>query len=144
MCLGASLPVATCFNFAGFLQLSGHGLTFVHIMMAAGVGGSWALIELGVVLFGLLAAALWLRRRIEGRQGAGSTRLAQLTPEHAVHLVEVRGCVLVLATGPGGPATVLREFPAEPSADSQLVAEPIAAEPKPRVVATQAELDRVG
>ncbi len=80
--------------------------------MAIGVAGPLALVELGVLLVALLAGAWWLRRRIEPRQAVGSTRLAQLSAEHALHLVELRGRTLLIATGPAGPPTLLREFEA--------------------------------
>jgi len=66
-----------------------------------------------VVVFGLLAVAVWsLRQRGGGRAGAAKAlasveRLA-LTPQHTLHRVRIAGHELLLATHPQG-CTLLSE-----------------------------------
>lgn len=84
--------------------------------MLAIVGGAWTLLQLGLLLAGLLGAALWLRRRIELR-GVPGGRSIRLTAEHALHLVDVGGRTYVIGTGPAGPPTLLRELPTSSGSD---------------------------
>jgi hypothetical protein len=74
------------------------------------MSGAWTLIQLGVLLSGLLAAAFWLRRRIEARGVGPDGRSIRLTAEHAIHVVEVRGRTYVIGTGPAGPPSLLSEL----------------------------------
>jgi hypothetical protein len=75
------------------------------------IGGSWTLLQLGLLLAGLLGAALWLRHRIELRGSPGG-RAIRLTADHALHVVDVRGRTYVIGTGPAGPPALLSELPA--------------------------------
>lgn len=75
-----------------------------------------------VCVLGLLGATLyWLRRqgiaRFNGKAvGRGSSRRMQimerlpLSPQHALHLVNVSGRVILIATSPGGCSVVEGEI----------------------------------
>lgn len=79
-------------------------------MLAIGAG-SWTFLQLGLLLAGLLGAALWLRHRIELRGTGQGGRSIRLTAEHALHVVDVRGRTFVVGTGPAGPPALLSELP---------------------------------
>lgn len=74
-------------------------------------------------VFVLLGAALWAIRRwnLQGRQTPSRGRCIQslerlsLSPQHSLHLVEIDGSRLVVATHPQG-CTLLKEWKAGSSA----------------------------
>jgi hypothetical protein len=82
--------------------------------MVVAVGGQLALVQVGLVLLALVGVAVLLRRRIERISGGRGARCVRLTPQHAVHTVEVEGRVLLVGTGPSGPPSLLDSWPAEP------------------------------
>jgi hypothetical protein len=85
--------------------------------MLLAASGSWTLFQLGLLLAGLLGAALWLRHRTETRGIGPGGRSIRLTAEHALHVVDVRGRTYVIGTGPAGPPSLisLDEGPRRPS-----------------------------
>lgn len=85
-------------------------------MVALG-SGPWVLVQLGAVLLGLLAAALWLRRRVDAQRVGERGRSIRLTGEHAVHVVGVEGRRFVFGTGPGGAPTLLAELASQEDID---------------------------
>jgi hypothetical protein len=82
--------------------------------MLLAAAGSWTFLQLGLLLAGLLGAAVWLRRRIELRGTGPGGRSIRLTAEHALHVVDVRGRTYVVGTGPAGPPSLLSELGPEP------------------------------
>ncbi len=66
-----------------------------------------------LVLVGLLAVAVWLRRRLDHPGLGHGGRSVRLTAEHAVHVVNVEGRRWMIGTGPAGAPTLLAELPAE-------------------------------
>ena len=87
--------------------------------MLLAASGSWTLFQLGLLLAGLLGAALWLRHRIEVRGTGPGGRSIRLTAEHALHVVDVRGRTYVIGTGPAGPPSLLSELPPTPPGEPQ-------------------------
>jgi len=66
-----------------------------------------SLLPVTIILFGLLGAAVWMRRRMDRGCGGDSVRL---TAEHAVHVVNVDGRRWMIGTGPAGSPTLLAEL----------------------------------
>jgi hypothetical protein len=82
--------------------------------MAIGAfGGSLALVQVGAVLLLLVAGLGLAGRRL---RTTGAARSVRLTPQHAVHLVELGGRSFVVGTGPGAAPRMLVELPTTVSA----------------------------
>ena len=74
------------------------------------MGGLGSFVPVTLVLAALLGAAIWLRRRVEGK-GWGPGTQVRLTSEHAVHVVTVEGRRWMIGTGPAGAPSLLAELP---------------------------------
>jgi hypothetical protein len=79
--------------------------------MLMAVGGPLALIQIGLVLLGLIGAAVVLRRRIERASASSARAVVRLTAQHAVHVLTVEGRTLVVGTGPSGGPTLIDAWP---------------------------------
>jgi hypothetical protein len=75
--------------------------------MAIGAFGG-SLVQVGALLLVLVGALMLLGRRLRSAGAASSVRL---TPQHAVHLVELGGRAFVVGTGPGAAPHMLIELP---------------------------------
>ena len=78
------------------------------------LAGMEPLVTVGVVLLLLFGVLSWLTRRMQGGGRFGGVdparRSIRLTPEHAVHVVELGGQRLVIGTGPGGPPRLIAQL----------------------------------
>lgn len=72
------------------------------------VGSGAALIQLGLGLAVIVGGLAWTSRRVHGPRS--STRLVRLTPQDAVHVVEIDGRRLLVGTGAGGAPRLLCEL----------------------------------
>jgi hypothetical protein len=88
--------------------------------MLVGLGGPLALVQVGLALLVLIGVAVWMRARLE-RRGA-DTRVVRLTPEHAVHVVELEGRTLLLGTGPSGAPSLLDTWTVPSPAPDEITA----------------------
>ncbi len=72
---------------------------------------TWTFVQIALALLALLAATLWLRRRVESQALGPGGRSVRLTAEHAVHVVHIEGRRWMIGTGPAGSPTLLAELP---------------------------------
>jgi hypothetical protein len=86
------------------------------------VGSGAALIQLGLGLAVIIGGLAWTRRRVHGPRT--STRLVRLTPQDAVHVVEIDGRRLLVGTGAGGSPRLLCELGPAVSAASGFPVDP--------------------
>lgn len=76
-------------------------------MAVGALGGSLALVQVGVLLLLLVGGLALAGRRLRATGGPRSIRLTQ---HHAVHVVQVGGRSFVVGTGPGAAPRLLVEL----------------------------------
>lgn len=72
-------------------------------MLGTATQGLWGALGAGLVL---LAAWVWLRRRVS-QDGEAPVRAIRLSPEHAVHVLDLDGRTVVVGTAPGQAPALL-------------------------------------
>jgi flagellar biogenesis protein FliO len=78
-------------------------------MIAAAIA-SWALLKVGLLLSALLVGLAIVNRRLRHKETAAGTGRVRLTPQHAVHIVEIEGRRLVIGTGPTGAPRLITDL----------------------------------